>query len=96
MIRVAGCMEDFPCNSDLAEKLAALLKRDNDVAVTCNVHIVVPWLCPRLHDRDGINLDIEYEEGNAFLTAATLTMIRYGPNMPVIWAISVITKPIAS
>jgi len=67
MIRVARCMKDFARNSDLAEELAALPEGDDHIALFRNIHIVIRRLCPGLHERDGVDLDIEHEEGNAFL-----------------------------
>lgn len=66
MIGVTGRVQDFSGNSDLAEELAALREGDDNIALACNINVVVPGLCPRLHDWDGVHLDIEYEERNAF------------------------------
>ena len=66
MIGVAGCMQDLSCNTDLAEELAALLEGDDHIAIPGNLDVVIPWLGPGLHDWDSVNLDIEYDEGNAF------------------------------
>lgn len=66
MIGVSGRVQDFSGNPDPVEEPAALLEPDDDVAVPGNIDIVVLRLCPGLHDWDGINLNIEYEEGNTF------------------------------
>jgi len=66
MIRVSGRVNDFPRNSDLAEELAALLEWDDDVALARDLHIVILWLCPSLYNWDGVNLDIEYKQRNAY------------------------------
>lgn len=65
MVGVAGRVQDFSGNPDLAEELAAPLDRDDDVAVRGDIDVVIPRLYPGLHDGDGVRLNIEHEQRNA-------------------------------
>lgn len=65
MSRVAGCMQDFAGNSDLAQELTALIERDNDVPNFHNINVAIIRFGPGLHEGDGVHLNIEDEEGNA-------------------------------
>lgn len=66
MLGMAGCGQDFAANADLAQELAALRERDDNVAVLCYLNVVIAWFRPPFHERDGWRLNIKHQQGNAF------------------------------
>jgi hypothetical protein len=75
-------MHDLSGNSHLAKDLTALLERDDDVALSGNLDVMVAWFRPNLHEWDCVNLNIEDEKGNAlpfqFLGQAGMVRVIVG------------------
>jgi hypothetical protein len=82
MIGVTRRMHDLSGNSHLAKDLTALLERDDDVALSGNLDVMVAWFRPNLHEWDCVNLNIEDEKGNAlpfqFLGQAGMVRVIVG------------------
>src|SRR4029453_961127 len=63
MIGVTRCMHDLSSNSHLAKDLTALLERDDDVALSSNLDVMVARFRPSFHGGGRSNVDVEWGGG---------------------------------